>query len=94
MFRRQACRVQGPFALRKRFVAAVVLGCPSFGGQRFAGSRSTATGGAGSSHCAVLMRSKPSRGVLISLQSVSLAHQPVASSLPNPAFQRTAFGVR
>jgi hypothetical protein len=77
------------FALRYRHVAEVIAGCPSFGGQRTAGSCSTATVGARSLRCSVLMRSKPSRSVASARQVGSLAHQPVASSLPNPAFKRT-----
>jgi hypothetical protein len=82
------------FAFRQLLGAKVVAGCPSCGGQRTVGSHSAATVGAGSLRCAVLMRSNPSRSIASSRQVGSLALEPAEYGLPNPAFQRTAFGSR
>ena len=82
------------FTFRGAYSAQVVTGCPSFGGQRTSWASAAATAGFGSKLCAVLRRPSPSRGFASSRQSGLLAIEPAASGLPNPAFQRTAFGVR
>ena len=82
------------FTFRGAYCAQVVAGCPSFGGQRTSRANAAATAGSGLKLCVVLHRPSPSRSVTSSRQSVLLAIESAASGLPNPAFQRTAFGVR
>ena len=82
------------FTFRGAYSAQVVTGCPSFGGQRTSWASAAATAGFGSKLYAVLRRPSPSRSFASSRQSGLLAIEPAASGLPNPAFQRTAFGVR
>jgi hypothetical protein len=72
--------------------ATLGAGCPSFGGQRTVGCRSTTTLSGQALRRAVLRRRWPSRENAHALGFGSLVSRVVATVLPNPAYERTANG--